>query len=431
MSKTFRSWDPEQGWLLPPSVKDLVPEGHLAHFVRDAVREDLDLSEILSAYEEERGYPPYHPALMVAVLLYGYCVGLYSSRRIARALGERVDFMAVAGRETPDFRTISEFRRRHLVALGRLFPQVLELCREAGLVRLGHVSLDGTKIKANASKHKAMSYGRMKDQERKLREQVAGWLAKAEAADREEDQEFGPDRRGDELPDWVKDKEQRRKKLREAKAALEAQAKEQAAKEGEKEGKPKDTAQRNFTDPESRILKTRDGFVQGYNAQAAVEAGSQVIVACEVVAQQNDHDRLVPMLEQIRANVGRGPREISADASYSSEANLAVLARRRIRGYVATGGQRHGTATATSSAWRQKGPRVSAMRTRLRRGGWRSRYRLRKQTVEPVFGQIKHARGFRQFLLRGLQKVSGEWRLVAMAHNLLKLFNSQRAPATA
>lgn len=189
MAKTFRPWDPEQGWLLPPSVKDLVPEGHLAHFVRDAVREDLDLSGILSTYTEERGYPPYHPALMVAVLLYGYCVGLYSSRRIARALEERVDFMAVSGREMPDFRTISEFRRRHLKALGRLFPQVLALCRQAGLLKLGHVSLDGTKIKANASKHKAMSYGRMNEQERKLREQVAAWLEKAEAADRAEDAE--------------------------------------------------------------------------------------------------------------------------------------------------------------------------------------------------------------------------------------------------
>jgi hypothetical protein len=242
--------------------------------------------------------------------------------------------------------------------------------------------------------------------------------------------------------------EQRRAKIRAAKAALEAQARERAQAEREEQAKrparppeeggrrasppsevPPDTAQRNFTDPESRILKTKDGFVQGYNAQAAVDADSQVIVAREVVAQQNDHDRLVPMMEQVRAHTGRTPREVSADAGYCSEANLAALAQRRIRGYVATGGQRHGTASPTSSEWKQKGHRVRAMRARLKRGGWRSRYRLRKQTVEPVFGQVKGARGFRQFLLRGLEKVRGEWNLLTIAHNLLKLATARAATA--
>jgi len=442
MAKTFRSWEPDQGWLLPPSVHELVPEGHLAHFVRDTVREDLDLSEILGSYVEERGSPPYHPALMTAVLLYGYCVGVYSSRRIDRACQERVDFMAVTGRETPDFRTVAEFRRRHLGALRGLFVQVVGLCRRAGLVTLGHVSLDGTKVAANASKHKAMSYERMQGQDRRLKAEVQTWLERAEAADRAEDREFGEGRRGDELPDWVKDRQKRREKIREAKAALEAEAKEAAeseraarAQRGPPPGrapapaseKPDPKAQRNFTDPESRILKAGDRFLQGYNAQAAVDAGSQVIVAQDVTPQQSDMHQAVPMLEQVRANVGRFPREVSADAGFCSEENLAAIRARRIRGYIATGRQTHGTATPTSREERNRRPLAKAMRARLRRGGHRTRYRLRKQTVEPVFGQIKHARGFRQFLMRGLEKVRGEWSLLATAHNLLKL--AKFAPA--
>jgi transposase len=443
MAKTFREWTPEQLWLLPPSVKELVPEGHLAHFVRDTVREELDLSEIYASYSEERGYPPYHPALMTAILLYGYCQGVYSSRRIARALEERVDFMAVSGRETPDFRTISEFRRRHLVALRGLFRQVVVLCQKAGLARLGHVAIDGTKVAANASLHKAMSYERMKKEDRRLKAEVQGWLDRAEAADRAEDREFGEDRRGDELPEWVKDKAKRREKIREAKAALEREAKEKADEERAAQAKrpestrgpkpappseePPPTAQRNFTDPESRVLKTRSGFVQGYNAQLAVDADSQVIVAQEVVAQQNDGDRLVPLLDQIRQTTRRRPREISADAGYCSEAVLEEVERRRVRAYIATGRQVHGTATPTDDRLLQ-GSRSRAMRARLRRGGFRGRYRLRKQTVEPVIGQIKAARGLRQFLLRGLEKVRGEWSLVATAHNLLKLFRAS-APA--
>lgn len=444
MAKTFREWTPEQLWLLPASVKELVPEGHLAHFIRDTVREELDLSEILESYTEERGYPPYHPALMVAILLYGYCKGVYSSRRIAQACQERVDFMAVAGRETPDFRTISEFRRRHLVALRGLFRQVVELCRRAGLATLGHVSVDGTKIAANASLHKAMSYERMKKEDRRLKAEVQSWLDRAEAADQAEDREYGPDRRGDELPDWVKDKAKRRAKIREAKAALEREAAERAAQERAKQEKRSDStpgpkprppqekpapkAQRNFTDPESRVLKTRRGFVQGYNAQLAVDADSQVIVAQEVVAQQNDTDRLVPMLDHIEAVTGARPRELSADANYCSEAGLEGLESRGVRGYVATGRQAHGAASATDAERRWKEPRLRAMRARLRRGGFRGRYRLRKQTVEPVIGQIKAARGFRQFLLRGLEKVRGEWSLLATAHNLIKLARAT-APA--
>lgn len=447
MAKTFREWSPDQHWLLPPSVEELVPAGHLAHFVRETVREDLDLSEVVSSYAEERGYPPYHPALMTALLLYAYCTGVYSSRRIDRACQERVDFMAVTGRQTPDFRTIAAFRRRHVGALRGLFEQVVGLCRRAGLVSLGHVAVDGTKVRANANKHKAMSYERMKEQDKRLRVEVQAWMDRAESADRLEDREFGEDRRGDELPDWVKDRQRRREKIRQAKEALEAEAKEAAKKERERRERaakhpggreprppseePEAKAQRNFTDPESRIMKTGDGFVQAYNAQAAVDQANQVIVAQEVVAQQSDMDRLEPMIDRVRATLGRYPREVSADAGYCSEDNLRGLRRRRVRGYVATGKQRHGTTSATSGEHRRKGPLAHAMRARLRRAGHRSRYRLRKQTVEPVFGQVKHARGFRQFLLRGLEKVRAEWSLVTAAHNLLKLFGARAAGATA
>jgi transposase len=442
MNKTFRDWNVDQQWLLPASVHDLVAPGHLAHFVRDTVREELDLSAILEVYDEQRGYPPYHPVMMTALLLYGYSQGIYSSRRIARACVERVDFMAVTALQRPDFRTISDFRKRHLPALGELFGQVLRLCQRAGLVRLGHVALDGTKLKANASKHKAMSYGRMKQEETRLAAEVAKWFAEADAADAEENHRYGADRRGDELPSWVADKQQRLERIRQARAALEAEARAQAETvkgvEEPKRGRrcpkkkgggssavgsaePKDKAQRNFTDPDSRIMKGPDGFVQAYNCQAAVDAQSQVIVAQEVTQATNDKQELVPMVVQIKDNTGRHAQEISADSGYCSEENLKELNRRRVRGYVATGRQRHGEASATGAKPAEGGRRVRVMRVRLKRGGWRSRYRLRKQTVEPVFGQIKHARGFRQFLLRGVRKVQGEWSLICAVHNLLKL----------
>jgi transposase len=442
MSKTFRPWNIEQVMLLPPSVRDFVPEGHLSHFVRDTVRESLDLSAILDTYTEERGYPPYHPVMMAALLLYAYCQGIYSSRRIMKACQERLDFMAVTGMQKPDFRTISEFRRQHLKALSGLFVQVLRLCQKAGMVSLGHVALDGTKLKANASKHKAMSYGRMKLREPELAAEVKKWLESAEATDQREDAEHGPDRRGDELPDWVVSKQERLAKIREAKQALEAEAQAEAqvtnAKKkdgkpgsrppGNPSGTPSDKAQRNFTDPESRIMKTRDGFVQGYNAQIVVDSNNQVIVAQDVTASPTDVQQLEPMVAQIKKNTGRQAKEFSADAGYCSEGNLKELARRHINAYVATGRQKHGQKSATAEKnW--SGARTQAMRTKLRRAGHRSRYRLRKQIVEPVFGQIKQARGFRQFLLRGHIKVRGEWSLIATVHNLLKLAAVTSRPA--
>jgi transposase len=428
MAKPFRAWEPEQRWLLPPAVQEFVPPGHLAHFVRELVRDELDLSAILAVYDEERGQPPYHPVMMTALLLYAYCQGVYASRRIAQACEQRLDFMAVTAMGRPDFRTISDFRNRHLGALGALFTQVLQLCAQAGLVKLGHVALDGTKIKANASKHKAMSYGRMKQAEAALATEVAGWLAQAEAADAADEVVLGAEQRGDELPAWVQEKQQRLAKIRAAKAALEAEAAQQAAAERGDDDPPTappptppDTAQRNFTDPDSRIMKGPDGFVQGYNAQAAVDAESQVIVAQLVTNQGADAPQFEPLVAQIKTNTGRQAVEASADAGYCSEHNLRVAQQRHIRAYIATGRQRHGQATATNARRGREGGLVIAMRQRLRRGGWRSRYRLRKSTVEPVFGITKHVRGFRQFLLRGATKVAGEWSLVTTAHNLHKL----------
>jgi len=439
MSKTFRDWSLDQALLLPPSVHDFVPAGHLSRFVVALVTEELDLSTILASYKGEKGQPPYHPAMMVALLLYAYAVGIYSSRRIAKACIERVDFMAIVALDAPDFRTTSEFRRRHLVALSALFVQVLKLCEQAGLVKLGHVALDGTKINANASKHKAMSYERMQKREPELQAEVDGWLKAAEAADAAEDAAFGVDRRGDEMPDWVADKQARLAKIRQAKAELEAEAKakaaaEQAAREkkdgdklrpGRKAVPPSDVpepkAQRNFTDPDSRILKTKDGYIQGYNAQAAVDAQEQIIVAHTLSNNGNDQAQLAPLLDATKANLGRNPDEASADAGYCSAANLRTLIRRRIKGYIATGRQKHGTKSATGKRSVKPGSLLARMNIRLKRGGHRSRYRLRKQVVEPVFGQIKQARGFRQFLLRGIDKVKAEWAMICTAHNLRKL----------
>jgi transposase len=438
--KVFRPWELAQSLLFPPSVLDFVPANHLAHFVREVVREEIDLAPILVKYESELGQPPYHPALMTALLLYAYTQGVYSSRKIEKGCHERLDFMAVTGMAKPDHSTISDFRRTHMKELSQLFVQVLQLCEKAGLVKLGHVSLDGTKMKANASKRKAMSYERMVEKEKELEAEVTRWLDEAEHEDEEDNGKHGKSKRGDELPDWVANKQRRLEKIREAKARLEVEAKERARRLAEEraekerdlghplsgtppkalDGIPEPKAQANFTDAESKIMKASSGFEQAYNCQAAVDADSQVIVAAAVVAEQSDNHQLEPLLDQIEELVGR-PAEVSADAGYCSEANLELLEDREIRGYVATGRQKHGTASATSNEDASSKPLTCAMRTRLRRAGHSSRYRLRKQTVEPVFGQIKEARGFRRFLMRGLEKVTGEWSLLCIVHNLLKI----------
>jgi transposase len=420
MAKTFREWNPEQSVMFPPTVLDLVEADDLVHFIRNLVVEQLDLSEIMSQYQEERGYPPMHPQMMTALLLYSYCQGIYSSRRIARACRQRVDYMALTGMQNPDFRTVSLFRQRHLKALGGLFKQVLVLCEKAGLVKLGHVALDGTRMRANASKHKSMSYEGMKKREMELANEIQGWFDQAEQVDGQEDELYGADRRGDELPDWVADKQKRLEKIRQAKLALEAEAKAEAEAEADPRktghkakptGTPKEKTQRNFTDPESRMMKSPDGFIQAYNGQAAVDADSQVIVAQLLTNTGSDTHQMEPLLDQIRRNLNRQAKEVSADSAYCCEWNLKRLQKRHIRGYVATDGQKQ----KARSRW------IRQMTARLKKAGHRSRYRLRKQTVEPVFGNIKFARGFRQFLLRGIEKVTGEWSLLCTAHNLMKL----------
>jgi len=439
MSKEFRPWKIDEAQLLPPSVQDYVPPDHLSRLIVTLVREELDLSAIAGSYRSVLGQPPFDPRMMTALLLHGYASSVYSSRRIAKAAVERADFMMIVAGDPPDFRTVAEFRKRHLKALAGLFVQVLKLAEKAGLVKLGHVALDGTKIKANASKHKAMSYDRMQRREAELVAEVDRWLNAAEAADADEDRQYGA-QHGDEMPAWVADKEKRLERIRAAKAALEAEAKaaaeeetrRQAAAEAKRlaegrkkngrtpappEPQPDGKAQRNFTDPDSRILLTKDGYIQGYNAQAAVDAAAQIIVAHDLTPNMSDQDQLVTLIDAIKNNLGRQPKEASADAGYCSEANLAALATRRISAYLATGRAKHPAQAKRNIT----GPLTQTMRQKLKRAGRRSRYRLRKQIVEPVFGQIKQARGFRQFLLRGIENVKAEWALLCVAHNLTKL----------
>jgi transposase len=425
MAKTFRPYDPDQMLLMPPSLADWVPEDHLARFVRDVV-ETLDLRAIDDAYTEERGYPPYDPQMMVTVLLYAYCTGTYSSRKIAARLIDSVAFRFLAAGNQPDFRTISEFRRRHGEALAALFTQGLRLCRQAGLVKLGRVAIDGTKIKANASKHKAMSYGRMRTQEAALEQEVRALLRQAEAADRDEDARHGRDRRGDELPVELARRESRLQKIREARAALEAEARDTARAAGKPpaDAQPPDRAQRNFTDPEAKIQKTSDGFIQGYNAQIAVDGGpAQIIVAQHVTPAAPDVQQLVPVVTAITQGLRRKPRQVLADAGYWSASNVETLEAKDIEPFIATGRGQHGD--PAPAAPRGRPPQGLSVKERMARKlatvrGHRL-YARRKAIVEPVFGQIKHARGFRQFLRRGLARVQQEWALVCLSHNLLKL----------
>jgi transposase len=435
--KTYKAYEPNQLFLMPPSLREWLPEDHLAYFVSDIV-EQMDLSAIEGVYEEEeRGYPPYHPVMMVKVLLYGYCVGVYSSRRIARKLEEDIAFRVLGAGNFPDFRTISDFRKRHLGALKGMFVEVVDICRRAGLVKLGHVSLDGTKVKANASKHKAMSYGRMKEEKRRLEREIEEILRRAGEEDEAEDKRYGADKRGDELPEELVRREGRLKKIREAMAALKEEAQRKGksndtpAEGGRKRGRsrrvPKDRAQRNFTDPESRIMV--DGnkvFVQAYNAQVAVDASSQVIVAEDVTNEGVDKKRVAPMVEEIVEVNGEFPDEISADAGFFSTGNVEWLGERGIEGYISPDKQKHNDRAEPPP--RGRIPRelsaIDRMRRKLKTKRGRKRYGLRKQTVEPVFGQIKGARGYRQFLMRGLDKVKAEWSLICMAHNVLKLYGA-------
>jgi len=425
MGKTYRAYLPEQDLLLPPSLRDWLPEDHLAYFVSDVV-EQLDLSAIESVYEEEeRGQPPYHPRMMTKILIYGYCVGVFSSRRMQKKLSEDVGFRVLAAGNQPDFRTISDFRKLHLGALQGLFDQVLQIALQAGTMRLGRVVLDGSKVKANASKHKAMSYGRMQEDEKRLKEEVKRLLEQAEATDAEEDARYGPDRRGDELPAELARRETRLQRIREAKRALEERAREQAKSkdEPEEKAKPEAKMQYNFTDPESRILPGADGFVQAYNAQIAVEPDFQWIVGQRVTQAANDKQQLQPTLEAIRQQAGQTPQAVMTDSGYCSEANLQYLEKKKIEGFIATDREsyRDRQQPGPRGPLPQGATRVDRMRRKLQTKVGAAIYSRRKTVVEPVFGQIKQARGFRQFLLRGLEKVQGEWAVICLTHNILKL----------
>jgi len=427
MAKTFRPYEPDQLLVLPPSLREWLPADHLAYFVSDVV-DALDLSAIYASYGEERGYPPYHPLLMTKLWLYGYACGVRSSRKVERATREDVAFRMLCAGNEPDFRTLADFRRRHLSALSGLFVQVLQLCREAGLVKLGHVAIDGMKVRANASRHKAMSYERMGAEEARLRAEVERMLAESEAIDAEEDARYGADRRGDELPAELAHRETRLKKIREAKAALEREARAAAEASGQGDGTPEPKAQRNFTDPDSRIMLSNEkAYIQAYNGQLAVDAFRQVIVAADVVQAANDRQQLLPMVETVVDAFREVPAAISADAGYWSEANAEQVESYEINAYVAPEKISH-------QEWREaKAPRgripghltiKERMRRKLRTKRGRAQYDKRKITVEPVCGQLKTVQGLQQFLLRGHRKVRGEWLLACTTHNLLKLFRA-------
>ncbi len=442
MAYSFRSYSPDQDYLLPQSPRDWLPEGHLALFLQETIG-TLDLSPILDRYAGGRGPQGYHPQMLLTVLVYGYCTGVFSSRKMAAHCETDVAFRVLTAGQFPDFRTLSDFRKNHLCAFEHLFLEVLRLCREAGLMRLGHLSLDGSKYQASASKHKAMSYRRIQEEEPRLLEEIRVLLGRAAEVDEAEDAEHGPDRRGDELPEELRRREGRLVKIQEAKRRLEERARCRARERAEAKGKepgqvataeakasPLPKEQSNFTDPDSRIMKTKNGWVQGYNGQIVVnEAG--VIVAQEVSAHHADSSRLVPMLCQVETNLKalgvpselRKPQVFTADAGYCSEANIAELELRQIDAYIATGRERH-HGGGVDPLGRPRTPLRAAMRAKLQTEHGKLIYAQRKCMTEPVHGLTKQARGFRQFLLRGMAKVSAEFTLVNTAHNLLKLWRA-------
>ena len=449
VDKTFRAFDPGQDLLLPPSLDEWLPVDHMGRFVADLVDEHLDLSRIHAAYTEGRGAPPYDPRLMVRVLLYGYTTGVRSSRKLEAACVDVVAFRWLAAGSAPDYRSIARFRKRHLSALGHLFVQALSLCQAAGMVRLGRVALDGTKVRANASRRKAMSYSRMSEKERILAQEVSELLAEAEAIDAAEDAKFGKNWRGDELPEELRRRETRLAVIREAKQALEDEARERAeaaaqakaAEKGEDEDAtaervaaavakavPRPRAQRNFTDPDSKIMKTSDGaFHQCFNAQAMVDEAHQVIVATEVGDNAADVGNLIAMTAQAIENTGHAPRQVLADAGYSSHDNLEQAAEIStqvgVEFFIAAGRATHedpvpvaprGPVPANATAKQRM-----ARKLKTKRG--RAAYARRKVIVEPVFGQMATLQNAKQILLRGRDQARGEWLLLAACHNLRKL----------
>lgn len=492
--KQYRDWNPDQPFLLPPSLQEWLPEDHPVYLMLD-ILEELDVSAINRKYQEKdaRGTRPYAPKMMVGLLLYGYSVGIRSSRKLEKATYEDIPFRVLAAGNHPDHSRISEFRRKHLEELEDLFLQVFQICQRMGLVELGNVALDGTKVQASASKHKAMSYERMLEEEERLKEEIQEMLEEAEATDREEDERFGRENRGDELPEELERKEERLRTIQQAKADLEKEAKQDRAEEvqakadraekrsktheskkervrsetlaekwdeeaarlrqeadeqagedvGEAEtpegmpkhrpktqtdGTPKPKAQRNFTDPDSRIMEKGSEFLQGYNCQLLVDEAHQIIVAQGVTNNASDNGNFGPMVEKGTDNAGTSPEAVLADSGYWNEDAPEQADKLGTEAYIATGRQPHGKKTPT---WSGTPPDTATaqkqMSHKLRAREGLDRYALRKSVVEPVNGQIKEIGGFRRFSLRGYQKVRREWALVCTGHNLKKLIGAMQA----
>ena len=443
MDKRFRTYDPGQPYLLPPSPRDWIPEDHLVHFIADVVKQ-LDLSGIYGRYAAA-GQPAYHPMMMTAVWLYAFSQGIRSSRRIERALHEDIGFRLLSGDQQPDFWTLNQFRKRHRSALAGIFKQTVHLAQKLGFVKLGHVAIDGTKLKGNASKHAAMSYGRMVEAEAKLVEQLNAYFREADEVDDGEDKKFGKGKRGDELPEDLQHAAKRLRAIQKAKKELEEEAVERAKADQQKrrevaeaegrdykprlnpeEAKPDPKAQRNFTDPESRIMRNSEkAFCQGYNGQTAVDAGSHIIVAADLTNSSADCPHFESMIGQVISNCGDAPDQVSADAGYFSEANLDVCKKHDIEAFIPPGRVEH-------SVWRsQQSPRgripkdastAYLMKRKLSTKRGREIYKLRHVTAEPVFGHIKSVRGLQQFLHRGLEKVRDYWLLDCAVQNMLRLF---------
>jgi transposase len=458
--KAYRPWTPEAyaHQAHAPAVK--LPEDDLVFFLLDVVP-TLDLSKIHASYQDEtRGAPPFDPAMMTCLLLYAYCVGVFSSRKIAQACERNLAFLAIVGTERPDFRTISLFRKNHLDAFADVFVQVLRLAQASGLVRLGTIAVDGTKMQGNASRHKAMSYGYMTKEVVRLRAAIDALLKQVQDVDAQDDAALGT-RRGDELPEELRRREDRlavieaamRRLEAEAKAAADAERQRRAEEEAERRrtgtkrrGRepgpiveaPADKAQTNFTDPELSIMKMANkGWEYCGNAQASVDGSCQIILACDVTDQCNDQQQAEPMAQATRAELdgagiapaadeaGRRPLiPATLDTGYFSAAAVEAMEREGFDPYIATERQRHHMAPPASGAEPASSPATvkERMRAKLGTESGRALYWRRKTIVEPVFGQIKEARGFRRFLLRGLAQIRGEWRLVCLTHNLLKIW---------
>jgi transposase len=437
MPSNYRAYQPEQSYLLPPSPSDWLPEKHLAFFISEVV-DEMDLSAFYGPDEESdpRGNARFHPAMMLKILIYAYATGTFSSRRIAQKIEEDVAFRVLAAGNFPHHRTVCDFRQEHLQKFIELFMQVVLIAKSSGLVKLGRVAIDGTKVKANASRHKAMSYDRMKQEEKRLESEIAELLGQAERTDRKEDQEYGSEKRGDEIPEELQRRESRLKKIREAKKRLEERQAEEDRQKGRYEGdggrpnekkghpfkkefgQPREKAQDNFTDPESRIMKMGNGFEQSYNAQACVDEAHQIIVAVGLTNCAADNGQLIPMVEATQAVVGELPQQVLADAGYRSEENFVQAEAKNIDAVIALGREGKAAAAAQTSPSNQATQR---MKEKLKSAEGAAAYRRRKVIVEPVFGWIKRVLGFRQFSFRGLKKTSAEWHLVCLAMNLRRM----------